>query len=274
MPPKIQPTLMAIGGALDLEKPGLVLQEFWRRSGGPAARLAILPTASGRPEAGNEYLQALSSFELERPPQILQIRSRAEARQPAHLAGLKEASGICLIGGNQMRLTAFLGGTPVESSLHEAYRRGAVIAGISAGAAALSTVMIAHGHGGPTPRQRIAHFAPGFGFTDRAIFDQHFRQRDRLGRLLFAVACHPGVLGIGIDEDTAAILEGDRLIVCGKNAVTIVDGSELLATDVADVDGARPIALSGARIHVLTHGCSYHLVERRAQIPEKLLEAP
>ena len=120
--------------------------------------------------------------------------------------------------------------------------------------------MLSYGHGGPTPRERIAQFTPGLGFTDKIIFDQHFRQRDRLGRLSYAIAAHPGILGIGVDENTAAIVKDDRhIIVCGKNAVTIVDGKFLVASNVADVTGSRPIAISGLTLHVLTENCSFDM---------------
>jgi cyanophycinase len=106
------------------------------------------------------------------------------------------------------------------------------------------------------------------GFTDRIIFDQHFRQRDRLGRLAYAVSMHPGLFGVGVDENTCAIVENDQHIsVCGKNAITIVDGREMVSTNVAEMEGSRPVAVSGLRIHVLTEGCSFDLKTRRAQIP-------
>jgi cyanophycinase len=137
--------------------------------------------------------------------------------------------------------------------------------------------MLAYGKNGATPRQSSAQFVPGLGFTNRIIFDQHFRQRDRLGRLLYAVANHPGKLGVGVDENTAAVIEADGptqtevLTVIGQNAVTIVDGRAIEATDVSELKPRQPVAVSGVRLHVLTHGCTFHLPEYRAHIPEKTL---
>jgi cyanophycinase len=170
-----------------------------------------------------------------------------------------------------MRLTSLLGGTEFEQELQAAYRRGAVIAGTSAGTAVQSKLMIAYGRGGPTPREGIARFGTGFGFTERIVFDQHFRQRDRLGRLVYAVAMHPGAFGVGVDENTAAIVEDDRHItVCGRNAVTILDGKNMTATNVPEITNSRPVAVSRLTIHVLTEGCSFDMKTREAVIPHVL----
>jgi cyanophycinase len=257
---------MAIGGAVNLDQPE-ILRAFYTRAGGPQSRLVILPVASALPETGRQYARFFQDLGLSVPPTILDPAERREAFNPGMLGPLRQASGIFFAGGVQARITSILGGTPVEAELHAAFRRGAVVAGTSAGAAVLSAVMLVFGKRGSTPKQSIAQLAPGLGFTDRVIFDQHFRQRDRLGRLLFAVAHHPGVLGVGIDENTAALIEGDILRVIGKNAVTIIDGAGLQVTNIAEVSGTRPVAMSGVCLHILTQGCSYHLVQRSALIP-------
>jgi cyanophycinase len=167
-----------------------------------------------------------------------------------------------------MRLPSTIGGTPLEAALLDAYRRGVIVGGTSAGAAVMPKVMIAYGKGGPTPRERIAQFAPGLGLTDRIVFDQHFRQRDRLGRLLYLIAAHPGLLGVGIDENTAAIVEDESSItVTGSGAVTIVDGSEIKSTNVAEAENGDAVAVSNVRIHILTSGCSFDINMREANIP-------
>jgi cyanophycinase len=210
---------------------------------------------------------------VKRKPVALEFRSRTDADLPRHLQAVRNASGIFIAGGTQMRLSAIIGGTKLESELHSAHGRGAVIAGTSAGAAILSRVMLAYGKSGATPRERIAQFTQGFGFTDWIVFDQHFRQRDRLGRLAYAVATHPGLLGVGVDENTAAIVEDDsKISVLGRGAVTIVDGTNITASDVAEVTASRPIAISGLQVHVLTQGCSFDMRKRIAHIPPLLLE--
>jgi cyanophycinase len=263
-------TLMAIGGALDLEEPK-IFQDFIKRAGGPQARIVVLPQASSLPETGREYSHVFIKLGAKNKPVSLEFRDRAQADREHHLKLLRQATGIFFAGGTQMRLTSLLGGTRFEEELLAAYRRGAVVAGTSAGTAVQSKLMIAHGRSGPTPRQGIARFGTGFGFTDRIVFDQHFRQRDRLGRLIYAISIHPGALGVGVDENTAAIVEDDRHItVCGKNAITIVDGKNMKATNVPEITNSRPVAVSGLLIHVLTEGCSFDIKARLAVIPRVL----
>lgn len=265
-------TLMAIGGAVDFEEP-VIFKEFIRRAGGAKARIVVLPQASGLKDTGREYCDAFRSLGVKRTPISLEFRERAEADKKKHLDALLHATGIFIAGGTQMRITAIVGGTEFEQELLAAFQRGAIVAGTSAGTAVMSKVMLAYGKGGATPRERIAQFSPGLGFTDKIIFDQHFRQRDRLGRLAYAISMHPGRYGVGVDENTCAIVENDSHIsVLGKSAITIVDGKEMVSTNVADVEGSRPIAVSGLKIHVLTEGCSFDLKTRRAVIPGIKLE--
>jgi cyanophycinase len=262
---------MAIGGAVK-DEDSVLFQEFIKRAGGPDANIIVLPQASKVEVTGNAYakmfkkLGAKQSFAPE-------VRDRAEADRKSHLQALRRASGIFIAGGTQMRLTSLFGGTKFEAELLAAYRRGAVIAGTSAGTAVQSKLMIAYGRSGPTPRERMVMFSTGFGFTDKIIFDQHFRQRDRLGRLAYAIAMSPGALGVGVDENTAAIVEDDRHItVCGRHAITVVDGKNMKATNVAEVTNSRPVAVSGLVIHVLTEGCSFDIESRTALIPSLKLE--
>lgn len=265
-------TLMAIGGAVDFEEPS-IFREFIRRSGGAMARILVLPQASGLKGSGKEYVKAFHGLGVKTKPLALEFRERRLADRKQHLEAIRNATGIFLAGGTQMRITALVGGTDFEYELLAAFKRGAVVAGTSAGTAVMSKVMIAYGKSGATPREGLARFSPGLGFTDRIVFDQHFRQRDRLGRLAYAVAMHPGLLGVGVDENTCAIVEDDALItVCGNHAITIIDGKEMTATNAAEVEGARPVAVSGLKIHVLTSGCSFNMKDRTAKIPPLKLE--
>ncbi|HXD11823.1 MAG TPA: cyanophycinase [Anaerolineales bacterium] len=265
-------TLMAIGGAVDFEEPS-IFREFIERAGGAKAKLVILPQASGLKNTGREYCEIFQGFGLKSKPIALEFRERKDADKKRHLDALRDATGIFIAGGTQMRLTSIFGGTEFETELLAAFQREAIIAGTSAGAAVMSMVMIAYGKSGATPREGLARFSPGIGFTDKIIFDQHFRQRDRLGRLMYAISMHPGLLGVGVDENTCAIVEDDQHItVCGRNAITIVDGKEMISTNVAEVTGSRPVAVSGLKIHVLTEGCSFDVKTRLASIPNLLLE--
>lgn len=260
-------TLMPIGGNENHKKP-IVLQEFVRRAGGENADIVIFPQPSVLKDTGKEYVRLFLDLGA-RTTLSLDFGSRAESYAGGFLKAIQSASGIFISGGTQMRLPASIGGTPLETAILDSYQRGAVIAGTSAGAAVMSKIMIAYGKSGPTPRERIAQFTPGLGLTDKIVFDQHFRQRDRLGRLLYLITSHPGLLGVGVDEDTAAIVEDESSItVTGTGAVTIVDGSEIESSNVAEVEKGKPVAVSNVRIHILTSGCSFNVKTRKAEIPK------
>jgi cyanophycinase len=203
-----------------------------------------------------------------RSARSLEFRTRAETFAEDVLAAVETASGIFISGGTQMRLPAIIGGTPLEAAILDSYRRDVVIAGTSAGAAVMPKVMIGYGKSGPTPREGMAHFTPGLGLTEKIVFDQHFRQKDRLGRLIYLIASNPSLLGVGIDENTTAIVENEALItVKGAGAVTIVDGSGMEATNVAEIEHGGVVAVSGLRVHVLTEGCSFDVAARMAYVP-------
>jgi cyanophycinase len=268
--PQTTQTLYAIGGGINWKSPR-ILDGFIERAGGTKARIVILPQASSEDDTGEFYRDHFRKLGVKNPL-ALEFRLRADADRPAYLSVLRKATGIFIGGGAQMRVTALAGGTQLECELLAAFQRGVIVGGTSAGAAVLSKVMIAYGRRGSTPRERSATLSPGLGFSDRIIFDQHFRERNRIGRLLYAVAMHPGLLGIGIDEDTAAIVEDDAFVtVAGPGGVTIVDGREMKDTNVGDVIGSRPIAVSGLKVHVLTAGCSFDIESGLANIPKVYL---
>ena len=252
--------VMAIGGAEDKLRDKLILSAFVNLAGGPEARIAILPTASSIEEAGERYKALFLGMGAE-TADVLYLSDRASAASPEVLEILDEVSGIFLTGGNQMRLASIVGGTPVARKVRARNMAGAVVAGTSAGASILSSHMVAFGASGPSPRMRMAQMTAGFGLVPGAVIDQHFRQRDRIGRLLALVAGSPELLGIGIDEDTAALFTGDTLEVLGRHSVTIVDGTNIVS-DIHRVKGHGAITVSGAILHVLGAGNRYDLSER------------
>jgi len=260
-------TLMPIGVNENHKKP-IVLQEFVHRAGGENANIIIFPQPSILENTGRDYARLFLDLGAH-STRSLEFRTRSESYNDSFLEAVREASGIFISGGTQMRLPSMIGGTPLEAALLDAYQRGVIIAGTSAGAAVMPKVMIAYGKGGATPREGIAQFAPGLAFTEKIVFDQHFRQRDRLGRLLYLIATHPGLLGVGIDENTAAIVEDESSItVTGPGAVTIVDGSGIESTNVAEIERGGVVAISNVRIHILTSGCSFDVSTRKAIIPK------
>ncbi|MFN8398781.1 MAG: cyanophycinase [Anaerolineales bacterium] len=258
--------MMPIGGNENDKKP-VVSKEFIRLAGGDKASIVVLPQPSVLVDTPEYYIQHFLKLGAQ-TVRSLDFRSRLETQSDEYLEAIQQATGIFISGGTQMRLPAIIGGTKLEAAIFDAYQRGVIIAGTSAGASVMSKVMVAYGKSGSTPREGLAQFTPGLGLTDKIIFDQHFRQRDRLGRLIYAISAHPGLLGVGIDENTAAIVEDEaKITVVGTGAITVVDGSELESTDVAEAEKGKPVAVSNLRVHVLTAGCSYHIPTRKAHIP-------
>ncbi|GAB4483055.1 MAG: cyanophycinase [Anaerolineales bacterium] len=259
-------TLVAIGGAINHKNP-LVLREFLRLAGGADAQILILPQASALADTGEFYEKTFRELGA-RSAATLKVASRAEAEEPARLKAIRQASGIFIAGGNQMRLTALFDGTTALAALKQAFSGGTVVGGTSAGAAILASVSIAYGRGGPAPRAGMAQFLPGFGLSERVIFDQHFRQRDRLGRLLYAVACAPGRIGIGVDEDSAAIWQDDaRLTVAGSGGVTLVMADSLSRSSASECESPAPVAFSHFHLHVLTAGCVFDRLSGEVILP-------
>jgi cyanophycinase len=262
VPPVQRGAVMAIGGAEDKLNDRIILSTFLQLSGGRNARIAIVPTASSIETAGERY-KAIFLEMGAASAEVLFIGNREDANGDAHIDSLEQATGIFMTGGNQMRLSALVGGTRVAQLVKQRHEQGAIVAGTSAGASILSSHMVAYGASGETPRLRMANMIAGFGLVPELIIDQHFRQRDRIGRLLSLVAANPGLLGVGIDEDTAALIDGNgTLEVVGRHSVTIVDGQHMYS-DVFQVKGHGGITVSGAVLHVLTPGRRFDLKTRK-----------
>lgn len=268
-PSKIEPDkkrgyIVPIGGAEDKEGSSEILRQFLEVSGGKKARICIIPTASNLDDTGRRYekiFEKLGAHEATALP----ITTRAEAGKGEHLRVVEHCTGVFITGGNQLRLTTIIGGTAMAKAIRKANAHGVTVGGTSAGAAILSEHMIAYGQEGATPQAGKVSLVPGFGLTNRIMIDQHFRQRDRLGRLLTAIAYNPFAVGIGLDEDTAAFIDPNRkLTVMGAGALTIVDASELSHSSIADLQEGKPVTMTDLRLHILAKGASFDLETRRA----------
>jgi cyanophycinase len=257
--------LVVIGGAEDKLGKRAVLKDFVQRAGGERARIAVVPTASSLGEEIVEVYDAL--FRRLGAAEVYAVRpqDRADASDPAYVEPLQRATGIFMTGGNQLKLSTVVAGTPFGQAIHDARDRGATVAGTSAGASIQSSHMVAFGPGGSTPKQRMTQVAAGLGLVADCVIDQHFAQRNRYGRLLMIVSQSPQLLGIGIDEDTAAVIkrtdDGDHLHVVGRGSVTIFDGSHMV-TDAHQAREHRPILASGVVLHVLPRGAHFDLTHR------------
>lgn len=257
---------MIIGGAEDKLRRRTVLSEFVRASGGSEARIAVIATASSLGPEVVEVYDAL--FRVLGAAEVTSVRpeSREDAHDPAYVDALDDVTGIFMTGGNQLKLSGVVCGTPFGDAIHAARERGAVIAGTSAGASIQSSHMVAFGVGGATPKQRMTQVAAGLGLLEASVIDQHFDQRNRYGRLLMIVSQSPQLLGMGVDEDTAAIVTVDEwgteiLRVIGRGAVTIFDPARLV-TNAHEARRAAPILASGVVLHVLPAGSAFNLTTR------------
>lgn len=256
--------IVPIGGAENKENDKRILARFVAVSGGGDADIVVIPTASRLHETGPRYEQLFRQLGAARVS-IMDFDTRRDCHEPGRLARLGEASGIFFTGGNQLRLTTLLGGTPVAKLIRGRNAHGVTVGGTSAGASILSEHMIAFGDDGSSAISGSVRLAPGLGLTNRFVIDQHFRQRDRLGRLLTALAYNPFAVGIGLDEDTAAFIgPDDTLEVEGTGGVTVVDAADVSFSSMDMVNEGQPICMLGLKLHLLVSGATFNLHTRVA----------
>jgi cyanophycinase len=262
-------SVIIIGGAEDKVRDRVILNRFVTLAGGRDATIVVISTASSLgTEAGERYRQIFGELGVStvRP---LHAATRPQANDEKSDLILRDATGVFLTGGNQLKLASIVGGTRLADAMLERFRHGAVMAGTSAGASAMSSHMIAFGASGATPKHRMAQIAAGLGMLPGVIVDQHFQQRNRYGRLLSVIAQNPSLLGLGVDEDTAGIVGPDGIMeVVGRGSVTIIDGASA-ETDAWEVKGHRPVMISGVILHALPSGYKFDLRRRqRISTPE------
>ncbi len=260
---KIGP-LIIIGGAEDKEGESEILAEFVRLAGGDKARLVIMPVATDYPEEmGKKYTDVfgrLGSPKIE----VIDVSNREMAFEDFRREALEKATGVFFTGGSQVRITSLMGGTPLDELLVRRQREeGLVIGGTSAGASIMADTMIVAGGADTGPRLGGLELGSGLGFLRDIIVDQHFAERGRVHRLLAAVAQNPRYLGLGIDEDTAVVVEDSIFRVLGAGSVTILDASDMRYNNFQTADDLEPLALEGVRLTVVPPGYRFNIRERR-----------
>src|SRR6476661_6255242 len=261
--------LLVIGGAEDKYNERRILKKFLDLAGGDKAEVLIVPVASDFPEfAADVYTQAFRNLGVANP-RVLRATSRQDIVQADVEKLLDGVTGVFMTGGDQMRLVSLLGGTKLAEGLRRIVRdTNVVLAGTSAGAAAMSTSMIVRGEPSSHPHKNAVKLSPGLGFLKNIIIDQHFTERGRISRLITAVSYNPYNLGVGIDENTAIILDGKgTLEVYGAGSTTIVDGSQITYNEIAEVDEFQPFSVCGVQLHVLRDGLIYDYINRRPMQP-------
>ena len=268
--------LVIIGGHEDRQHGKEILTRFVELAGGANARIVVITAASKiADEMWEIYDQAFGDMGVHNRVH-LSLENRQDANDEAKLRLVAQADGIFMTGGDQKRLLAIIGGTALDAEMHTALKvRGACIGGTSAGASAMSGHMLTQGKTDLLPEKGAVHMGAGLGFLHKVVIDQHFSERQRLARLLSAVAQNPYLMGIGIDEDTALVVERGRGIeVLGEGSVTVVDGRTML-TNMADIRERDTPELIDVRLHLLPAGSRYQLPadgEEAKPIPRSLHE--
>jgi cyanophycinase len=228
----------------------------------------VITTASQIPElVGNEYIKAFGQLNVTNV-NVLHIKSREDAGNKAYLDRIRKADVVMFSGGDQLRLTAIFGGTEFLQILKLRYQKeNFLIAGTSAGAAAASTHMIYRGQSNEALIKGEVQITAGLGFIDSVIVDTHFVQRGRIGRLMYAVATNPGILGIGLGEDTGLLItEGYMMEAIGSGLIILVDGRSIVATNIYDVEIGSPVSIENLKVHVMSIFDKYDLAQHRLMI--------
>jgi cyanophycinase len=269
--------LVIIGGGEDRKRDKEILSRFVELAGGAHAKIIVISAASAvAHEMWQVYDRAFEDLGVQLRVH-LELKTRQQANDEAHIRDVLDADGIFMTGGDQKRLLALIGGTTLDAEMHNALKlRGACIGGTSAGASAMSGHMLAQGRADLQPEKGAISLAAGLGFLHKVVIDQHFSERQRLARLLSVVAANPYLQGIGIDEDTALVIErGVGIEVLGEGAVTIVDGRHM-STNIADISDRMTPELIDVRLHLLPAGSTWRLPDPDQEpdrpVPPPLLE--
>jgi cyanophycinase len=262
-------TLLIIGGAEDPDDDNLrILPHLAQLAGGKRARIMVCAAATEEPAGSLRNYRAL--FEKIGVAEVMGVpfNDRAEGNDPKVLEQLERATGVFLIGGDQLRITSVLAGTDFASRLSERFQTERLfVAGTSAGAAAMSSTMIIRGDGGSVCRNTV-ELAPGLGYLDESVIDTHFDRRGRIQRVMVVFAQNPGTVGIGIDGNTAIELKpSGRFTVLGRGVVFVFDG-RVTHSNVAQVKESDPLALTDCKVHVLPEGYGFSLKTKRPIVPK------
>jgi cyanophycinase len=272
--------LIAIGGAEDkgtdletgkIQRNNLnffelgILSRIVVEAGGPLCRIEVITTASMIPyEVGDNYMNAFGKIGCTNIG-VMHIRNRVDASNTEYLNRISNCDVVMFSGGNQLRLSSTFGGTSFFQKIIERYNNeeGFLIAGTSAGAMAMSNTMIYEGNATRAHLKGEVKITTGLGFMNDVIFDSHFEKRGRFGRLAQGVAANPSCIGIGLGEDTAMLITGgNKMEAIGSGLVIIIDGHEILHSNIADIPDGNPISIENLKVHFCEHGNGYLLKER------------
>jgi len=242
-----------------------ILRRIVEEAGGPSSKIEIITTASTIPfEIGNNYMDAFGKIGCINVG-VMHIRTRQDAMNNQYLERIRSCNAVMFTGGNQLRLSATFGGTDFLKIVTQRYRTEKfLIAGTSAGAMAMSHSMIYEGNSTRAHLKGEVKMTTGLGLIDRVIIDSHFEKRGRFGRLTQAVATNPACIGIGLGEDTGILVtDGNKLEAIGSGLVVIIDGHNILHSNIADIPEGNPISIENIIAHFCEKGNGYLVNERK-----------
>lgn len=273
--------LIAIGGAedkgTDQEAGGIhrynlnflelgILKRIVEEAGGITARIEVITTASMIPfEVGENYMDAFGKMGCANIG-VLHIRNRSDAMNAEYLERIKTCDAVMFSGGNQLRLSSIFGGTEFLKILLDRFhdQEDFVVAGTSAGAMAMSNTMIYEGSASRAHLKGEVKMTTGLGFIDDVIIDSHFEKRGRFVRLAQAITSNPSCIGIGLGEDTGMlIIGGNKMEAIGSGLVIIIDGHEIMYSNIADIPDGNPIGIENLKVHFCEKGNGYMLKDRK-----------
>ncbi|HEY9701598.1 MAG TPA: cyanophycinase [Allocoleopsis sp.] len=269
IPQSTKTAILVIGGAEDKVHGREILHTFFHRAGGPEAKIGVIPSASREPAILGERYRTIFTEMGAKDIAVLDIRERQQSHNAEYQEYVKDCSAIFLTGGDQLRLCGLLADTPLMEKIRMRVKCGEItLAGTSAGAAVMGHHMIAGGGSGESPNRSLVDMATGLGMLPEIIVDQHFHNRNRMGRLISAIFAHPDRIGIGIDEDTCALFESDGVMqVIGKGNVTIIDPESATNHNSLQLGATDPLSMSNLKVHLLSHGDRYHINQRLVLSP-------
>lgn len=260
--------LVVIGGGEDKEGDCRILKEFVRLAKGGKASIVVMTVATDHPEeVGAEYRKVFKRLGAG-DVKVVDVSQREDTTSEKAMKALEEATALFFTGGDQLHITALMGGTEMDKLIKHRHDRGLVLGGTSAGAAMMSNSMTLSGDSECNPRSGSVEIGPGMDFIMGALIDTHFSQRGRHGRLITAIAHYPQELGLGIDEDTAMIVTGNEFEVIGSGAVTVIDAGGITHTNLHELEKGDSLELHNICVHVLPEGAHYSLSERKPLVLE------
>lgn len=236
----------------------------------------VITTASQIPDlVGEEYIEAFGHFKIARVG-VLDIRNREDTKKEEYLERIRKCDVVMFSGGDQLRLSSIFGGTEFLQIMKSRYQKeNFVIAGTSAGAAAASTNMIYRGQSHKALIKGEVQITAGLGFIDSVIIDTHFVERGRIGRLLYAVASNPGMLGIGLGEDAGLLItEGTMMEAIGSGLTILVNGRKMAETNIYDVEMGSPVSIKNMRVSVMSIFDKYDLTQNQLNIKKTVKVEP